>query len=115
MVLLEKLWDDLVDRSESSCRLAGLRRITTPPLVMADARGGNKFKRPGCSATAVTPTAPVCKDSVWDSMFYPEVENHHHLQAAKPAGADLLRKAQSTACNGVYSEGANSSKSPLLA
>ncbi|KAL9670200.1 hypothetical protein QQ045_007751 [Rhodiola kirilowii] len=87
MVLLEKLWDELVDRSETNCRLAGLRKITTPPLIIiTTAVRGGKCKRnrsvAACSAAAVTPTSPVCKDSIFPAA------------GVEPAGRSFFHKTQ---------------------
>ncbi|CAM8998223.1 unnamed protein product [Rhodiola kirilowii] len=98
-------------------RLAGLRKITTPPLliittvimglnVMAAVRGG-KCKRnrsvAACSAAAVTPTSPVCKDSIFPAA------------GVEPAGRSFFHKTQPSGLyNGVYSEGGNKGKQPLL-
>ncbi|CAM8988142.1 unnamed protein product [Rhodiola kirilowii] len=108
MVLLEKLWDELVDRSETNCRLAGLRKITTPPLlIITTAVRGGKCKRnrsvAACSAAAVTPTSPVCKDSIFPAA------------GVEPAGRSFFHKTQPSGLyNGVYSEGGNKGKQPLL-
>lgn len=102
MVLLEKIWDEIVNRSDTNCRLAGLSKtINTPPLVITDARGATttaaKCKRtrsvPGCSAAIIkSPTEPVvCKDcSVWGSVLFPDAEKEINQYSASSSTAFQL-------------------------
>ncbi|XP_059439084.1 auxin-repressed 12.5 kDa protein-like [Corylus avellana] len=84
MVLLEKLWDDVVAGPQPERGLGKLRKITAKPLnvQVLDAEGeGSKFLRstsmpasPATPSTPITPTTPGSvprKDNVWRSVFNP--------------------------------------------
>ncbi|KAA8515228.1 hypothetical protein F0562_018542 [Nyssa sinensis] len=84
MVLLDKLWDDVVAGPLPERGLDKLRKITTRPLtIKADGEGeGSKYQRslsmpasPGTPATPMTPTTPspsaAVKENVWRSVFHP--------------------------------------------
>ncbi|CAH2034151.1 unnamed protein product [Thlaspi arvense] len=79
MVLLEKLWDDVVAGPQPDRGLGRLRKITTQPInIRGD--GSNKVMNrsltmpavvsPGTPTTPTTPTTPR-KDNVWRSVFNP--------------------------------------------
>ncbi len=81
MVLLEKLWDDVVAGPQPDRGLGRLRKITTTkPLNIKD-EGSNKYLRtmsmPATPTTPVTPTTPTTPlsarkvDNVWRSVFNP--------------------------------------------
>ncbi|CAM8994871.1 unnamed protein product [Rhodiola kirilowii] len=94
------------DRSVTLGRLIGIRASNYGLNVMADVRGG-KCKRnrsvAACSAAAVTPTSPVCKDSIFPAA------------GVEPSGRSFFHKTQPSGLyNGVYSEGGNKGKQPLL-
>ncbi|CAM8991561.1 unnamed protein product [Rhodiola kirilowii] len=94
------------DRSVTLGRLIGIRASNYGLNVMADVRGG-KCKRnrsvAACSAAAVTPTSPVCKDSIFPAA------------GVEPAGRSFFHKTQPSGLyNGVYSEGGKKGKQPLL-
>ncbi|XP_078149821.1 dormancy-associated protein-like 1 isoform X2 [Carex rostrata] len=83
MVLLEKLWDDVVAGPQPDNGLGRLRKITSrPPLtVNTDIVGessNSKFKKsasmPGTPTTPVTPGGTPStpqKSNVWRSVFHP--------------------------------------------
>ncbi|XVF27610.1 hypothetical protein REPUB_Repub14bG0123000 [Reevesia pubescens] len=80
MVLLEKLWDDVVAGPQPERGLGKLRKmITTQPLKIKDEGEGSNQRSmsmpasPGTPATPVTPTTPVSarKENVWRSVFHP--------------------------------------------
>ncbi|KAA8519760.1 hypothetical protein F0562_014016 [Nyssa sinensis] len=84
MVLLDKLWDDVIAGPHPERGLGKLRKITTKALTIRDGEGeGSKFQRslsmpatPGTPATPMTPTTPspsteVAKDNIWRSVFNP--------------------------------------------
>ncbi|KAF8096566.1 hypothetical protein N665_0306s0021 [Sinapis alba] len=81
MVLLDKLWDDVVAGPQPDRGLARLRKITTQPINIRDiGEGSNKMMlrsltmptvvSPGTPTTPTTPTTPH-KDNVWRSVFNP--------------------------------------------
>ncbi|KAJ4916757.1 dormancy-associated protein-like 1 [Raphanus sativus] len=79
MVLLDKLWDDVVAGPQPDRGLARLRKITTQPINIRG-EGSNKMMlrsltmptvvSPGTPTTPTTPTTPH-KDNVWRSVFNP--------------------------------------------
>ncbi|KAG9439200.1 hypothetical protein H6P81_019365 [Aristolochia fimbriata] len=84
MVLLEKLWDDVIAGPHPDRGLGKLRKVTTRRLsveVEGESSSGNeKFQRsltmPATPATPATPTTPTTpssakKDNVWRSVFNP--------------------------------------------
>ncbi|KAK6283829.1 hypothetical protein POUND7_002781 [Theobroma cacao] len=98
MVLLEKLWDDVVAGPQPERGLGRLRKITTQPLTIKDEGEGSKYQRsmsmpvtPGTPATPVTPTTPVSarKENVWRSVFHPGSN-----LATKSIGAEVFDKPQ---------------------
>ncbi|KAG2683808.1 hypothetical protein I3760_10G050600 [Carya illinoinensis] len=101
MVLLEKLWDDVVAGPQPERGLGRLRKITTKPLNIKEIEGeGSKFQRsvsvPASPATPTTPTTPSSttpiaarKDNVWRSVFHPGSN-----LATKRIGGDMFDKPQ---------------------
>ncbi|KAB1221967.1 Auxin-repressed 12.5 kDa protein [Morella rubra] len=82
MVLLEKLWDDVVAGPQPERGLGKLRKITPKALNIkgVEGEGSTLFQRsmsmpatPGTPATPMTPTTPSSarKDNVWRSVFNP--------------------------------------------
>ncbi|KAH7546037.1 hypothetical protein FEM48_Zijuj01G0158200 [Ziziphus jujuba var. spinosa] len=82
MVLLEKLWDDVLAGPQPDRGLGKLRKLSTKPvpLNMKDGEGaeGSKYQRsmsmpasPGTPSTPLTPGTPSQKDNVWRSVFNP--------------------------------------------
>ena len=83
MVLLEKLWDDVVAGPQPDRGLGRLRKISTtkPTVVIKDGEGeSSKYQRstsmPATPTTPTTPTTPSTpmsarKDNVWRSVFHP--------------------------------------------
>ncbi|KAA0052673.1 hypothetical protein IC582_017881 [Cucumis melo] len=100
MVLLEKLWDDVVAGPQPVRGLGKLRKVSTKPLIVKDLEGdGSKYQRsmsmpasPGTPTTPVTPTTPLTaarKDNVWRSVFNPG-----RNFATKTIGAEVFDKPQ---------------------
>ncbi|GMI72843.1 dormancy-associated protein-like 1, DORMANCY-ASSOCIATED PROTEIN 1 [Hibiscus trionum] len=90
MVLLEKLWDDVVAGPQPERGLGRLRKIaTTPPLSTKDE--GSSMAMPGTPTTPKTPTSPVSarRDNVWRSVFNPGSN-----LATKGIGAEVFDKPQ---------------------
>ncbi|XP_041026120.1 auxin-repressed 12.5 kDa protein [Juglans microcarpa x Juglans regia] len=94
MVLLEKLWDDVVAGPQPERGLGKLRKITPKPLNIKEMEGeGSKYQRsmsmPASPATPATPKTPVTarKDNVWRSVFHPGSN-----LATKGIGAELFDK-----------------------
>ncbi|OMO76398.1 Dormancyauxin associated [Corchorus capsularis] len=81
MVLLDKLWDDVVAGPQPERGLGSLRKlVTAQPLTIKDEGEGSRFQRslsmpssPGTPTTPITPTTPVSarRDNVWRSVFHP--------------------------------------------
>ncbi|XP_059660295.1 dormancy-associated protein 1-like [Cornus florida] len=83
MVLLDKLWDDVLAGPHPERGLGKLRKLTTGKLNIKDGEGeGSRFQRslsmpgnPGTPETPMTPTTPspttAPKDNVWRSVFNP--------------------------------------------
>ncbi|KAK9268216.1 hypothetical protein L1049_010659 [Liquidambar formosana] len=82
MVLLEKLWDDVMAGPQPERGLGKLRKITTKPLplIIKDGEGESSVQRsmsmpasPATPATPVTPSTPSSarKENVWRSVFNP--------------------------------------------
>ncbi|MED6144807.1 Dormancy-associated protein 1 [Stylosanthes scabra] len=101
MVLLEKLWDDVVAGPQPDRGLGRLRKITTsqPMNIKAieiDNNNNNKYQRsmsmpatPTTPGTPTTPTTPLSRkpDNVWRSVFHPGSNS-----ATKTIGADYFDK-----------------------
>ncbi|KAF3325460.1 auxin-repressed protein-like protein [Carex littledalei] len=97
MVLLEKLWDDVVAGPRPDNGLGCLRKVTSrPPLtVNTDIVGessNSKYKRsastPTTPATPGTPSTPQ-KNNVWRSVFHPGSN-----LATRGLGANLFDRPQ---------------------
>ncbi|XP_030543564.1 auxin-repressed 12.5 kDa protein isoform X2 [Rhodamnia argentea] len=84
MVLLEKLWDDVVAGPQPDRGLGKLRKLAAakPVVVVKEGEGeSSKYQRsmsmpasPGTPATPTTPTTPSTparKENVWRSVFHP--------------------------------------------
>ncbi|KAI4299407.1 hypothetical protein L6164_032874 [Bauhinia variegata] len=83
MVLLEKLWDDIVAGPQPERGLGKLRKVvTSKPLITKEedaGEGSSKYKRSlSMSGTPTTPTTPVtpttpssARNNVWRSVFHP--------------------------------------------
>ncbi|KAK9936409.1 hypothetical protein M0R45_013253 [Rubus argutus] len=74
MVLLEKLWDDIVAGPHPERGLGKLRKVTPPKsLNIKDEGETSKITMPTTPTTPVTPTTPISarKDNVWRSVFHP--------------------------------------------
>ncbi|KAK7302817.1 hypothetical protein RJT34_13713 [Clitoria ternatea] len=93
MVLLEKLWDDVVAGPQPDRGLGMLRRLNTN---IKDEEG-SKFQRtlsmPSTPTTPLTPTTPITPgsarkaDNVWRSVFHPGSNS-----ATKTIGAQMFDK-----------------------
>ncbi|XP_057737482.1 dormancy-associated protein 1-like [Arachis stenosperma] len=91
MVLLEKLWDDVVAGPQPDRGLGRLRKITTE---IKDEGDGSSFKKstsmPTTPPTPGTPTSPGSArkaDNVWRSVFHPGSNS-----ATKSIGAQMFDK-----------------------
>ncbi|XP_015943136.1 dormancy-associated protein 1 [Arachis duranensis] len=91
MVLLEKLWDDVVAGPQPDRGLGRLRKITTG---IKDEGDGSSFKRSTSMSTTPptpgTPTSPGSArkaDNVWRSVFHPGSNS-----ATKSIGAQMFDK-----------------------
>ncbi|KAB2601241.1 auxin-repressed 12.5 kDa protein [Pyrus ussuriensis x Pyrus communis] len=75
MVLLEKLWDDIVAGPQPERGLGRLRKVSPKPLNAKEGEGeSSKLAMPMSPATPGTPGTPVsarAKDNVWRSVFHP--------------------------------------------
>ncbi|KAF3793406.1 Auxin-repressed 12 protein [Nymphaea thermarum] len=100
MVLLEKLWDDVVAGPQPDHGLGKLRKLTTKAFGSRDAEGGegssSKFQRslsmPPTPLTPGTPSATTPsprKENVWRSVFNPGSN-----LATKTIGAELFDRPQ---------------------
>ncbi|XP_039049171.1 dormancy-associated protein 1-like isoform X1 [Hibiscus syriacus] len=97
MVLLDKMWDDVLAGPQPERGLGRLRKITTQPLSIKDEGEGKRFQRslsmpmsPGAPPTPVTPTTPTPrKENVWRSVFHPGSN-----LATKSIGADMFDRPQ---------------------
>ncbi|KAL3741809.1 hypothetical protein ACJRO7_017302 [Eucalyptus globulus] len=102
MVLLEKLWDDVVAGPQPERGLGRLRKLaTSKPLVVADAgeagesSAGGKYQRsvsmPTTPRTPATPASPASarKENVWRSVFHPGSN-----LATKKIGSEYFDKPQ---------------------
>ncbi|PKI79466.1 auxin-repressed 12.5 kDa protein-like isoform X1 [Punica granatum] len=75
MVLLEKLWDDVVAGPQPD---RGLGKLRKPTLVIKDVTdigesSGKSVAMPASPGTPATPTTPgsARKENVWRSVFHP--------------------------------------------
>ncbi|XP_019419886.1 PREDICTED: dormancy-associated protein 1-like [Lupinus angustifolius] len=94
MVLLDKLWDDVVAGPHPQRGLGRLRKLTTD---IKDGGEGSKYERtvsmpttPTTPVTPVTPRTPVSArkvDNVWRSVFNPGSNS-----ATKNMGAQMFDK-----------------------
>ncbi|KAH1066091.1 hypothetical protein J1N35_031078 [Gossypium stocksii] len=97
MVLLDKMWDDVVAGPQPERGLGRLRKITTQPLYIKDEGERKKYQRslslpnsPVSGPTPVTPTTPTArKENVWRSVFHPGSN-----LATKSIGSDVFDKPQ---------------------
>ncbi|CAA6658160.1 unnamed protein product [Spirodela intermedia] len=108
MVLLDKLWDDVLAGPHPDRGLGKLRKISTqiPPTSPKEGGGGGessggsaaasvKLQRsisiPGTPTTPVTPSTPSprAKENVWRSVFHPGSN-----LATKGIGAEIFDKPQ---------------------
>ncbi|XP_038688743.1 auxin-repressed 12.5 kDa protein-like isoform X2 [Tripterygium wilfordii] len=99
MVLLDKIWDDVVAGPQPERGLGRLRKLATPLNVKDGEKGeGSKYQRtmsmpasPGTPSTPVTPTTPISarKDNVWRSVFHPGSN-----LATKGIGSEIFDKPQ---------------------
>ncbi|KAG8490841.1 hypothetical protein CXB51_014045 [Gossypium anomalum] len=90
MVLLEKLWDDVVAGPQPERGLGRLRKITTTsPLSTKDE--ASSMAMPTSPTTPGTPSTPVSarRDNVWRSVFNPGSN-----LATKGIGAEVFDKPQ---------------------
>ncbi|CAL5414775.1 unnamed protein product [Camellia sinensis] len=97
MVLLDKIWDDVMAGPHPERGLEKLRKIPTP-LNIKDEGEGSTIQRslsmPASPATLVTPMTPTTpsptaarKDNVWRSVFHPGSNI-----ATKRIGAEMFDK-----------------------
>ncbi|XP_068657195.1 dormancy-associated protein 1-like [Aristolochia californica] len=97
MVLLEKLWDDVIAGPHPDRGLGKLRKVSTRQMsVEVDGESSkDKFHRtvsmPASPATPTTPTTPSSakKENVWRSVFNPGSN-----LATKSIGAHVFDKPQ---------------------
>ena len=103
MVLLDKIWDDVIAGPQPDRGLGRLRKITTTnPLIVKDiAEGeGSKYQQgsmsmPASPATPGTPVSPLStpnsarKDNVWRSVFNPGSN-----LASRHVGSNVFDKPQ---------------------
>ena len=102
MVLLEKLWDDVLAGPQPEKGLGKLRKLSAKPLAVQvegeSSSSSSSFQRsvsmpgtPGTPATPATPTTPPSarKENVWRSVFHPGSNI-----ATKKIGAEKFDKPQ---------------------
>lgn len=105
MVLLDKLWDDVVAGPSPDTGLGMLRKISSSkpiPIIVKGDADNKVFQKsssmPASPVTPVTPTTPTRKpDNVWRSVFHPGSN-----LATKGLGAALFDKPQSPSSPTVY-------------
>ncbi|CAN8304024.1 unnamed protein product [Cochlearia groenlandica] len=109
MVLLEKLWDDVVAGPKPDRGLSRLRKITTQPINIIKGEGSNKVMNrsltmpaivsPGTPTTPITPTTPTTprNDNVWRSVFNPGSN-----LATRAIGSNVFDKPTHPNCPSVY-------------
>ncbi|KAL4281725.1 hypothetical protein GQ457_03G036760 [Hibiscus cannabinus] len=73
MVLLDKMWDDVLAGPQPERGLGKLRKMATQPLSIKDEGEGKRFQR--------WLSMPTRKENVWRSVFHP---------ATKSIGADMF-------------------------
>ncbi|MQL84689.1 hypothetical protein Taro_017198 [Colocasia esculenta] len=98
MVLLDKLWDDVVAGPHPDRGLGKLRKVSTQPPASPKEGGesstgaASKFQRsismPGTPPTPSTPS-PRTRENVWRSVFNPGSN-----LATKNIGAEIFDKPQ---------------------
>ncbi|XP_042484127.1 auxin-repressed 12.5 kDa protein-like [Macadamia integrifolia] len=117
MVLLDKLWDDVLAGPHPDRGLGKLRKVTPKPLNLGDGveGEGSKYQRslsmPAGPSTPPTPGTPMTppsakKENVWRSVFHPGSN-----LATKSLGANLFDKPQPntpTVYDWLYSDGTRS-------
>ncbi|KAJ4981799.1 hypothetical protein NE237_032636 [Protea cynaroides] len=114
MVLLDKLWDDVLAGPHPDQGLGRLRKGTPKPLKLGDGieGEGSKYQRslsmPAGASTPPTPGTPMTpkKENVWRSVFNPGSN-----LATKEIGAAVFDKPQPntpTVYDWLYSEGTRS-------
>ncbi|XP_038997013.1 dormancy-associated protein 1-like isoform X2 [Hibiscus syriacus] len=81
MVLLDKMWDDVLAGPQPERGLGKLRKITTQPLSFKDDGEGKRFQR--------SLSMPTRKENVWRSVFHPG-----RNLATKSIGADMFDRPQ---------------------
>ncbi|XP_039038396.1 auxin-repressed 12.5 kDa protein-like [Hibiscus syriacus] len=88
MVLLEKLWDDVVAGPQPERGLGRLRKITTTTQPSSTKDEASSVAMP---TTPTTPTTPVSarRENVWRSVFNPGSN-----LATKGIGAEVFDKPQ---------------------
>ncbi|KAK8692621.1 hypothetical protein V6N13_076077 [Hibiscus sabdariffa] len=80
MVLLDKMWDDVLAGPQPERGLGKLRKMATQPLSIKDEGEGKRFQRSLSMPTSpLTPTPR--KENMWRSVFHP---------ATKSIGADMF-------------------------
>ncbi|RWR93496.1 Dormancy-associated-like protein 1 isoform 1 [Cinnamomum micranthum f. kanehirae] len=102
MVLLEKLWDDVLAGPQPEKGLGKLRKLSTKPLAVQvegeSSSSSSSLQRsvsmPGTPGTPVTPATPSTpqsarKENVWRSVFHPGSNI-----ATKKIGAEKFDKPQ---------------------
>ncbi|XP_052183963.1 auxin-repressed 12.5 kDa protein-like [Diospyros lotus] len=94
MVLLEKLWDDVLAGPQPDRGLGKLRKLATSPRQKDGEGEGSKFQRSvSIPATPTTPTTPsptaARKENVWRSVFHPGSN-----LATKGIGGEMFDKPQ---------------------
>ena len=97
MVLIDKLWDDVVAGPQPDKGLGKLRKLSTKNMETKDGEGSSKYQRsmsmPGTPTTPTTPASPStpssARENVWRSVFNPGSN-----LATKKLGAQLFDKPQ---------------------
>ncbi|ESW20135.1 hypothetical protein PHAVU_006G183600 [Phaseolus vulgaris] len=94
MVLLEKLWDDVVAGPQPERGLGKLRKLTTLKTDEGESsRLQKSLSMPNTPSTPLTPTTPTTPgsgrkaDNVWRSVFHPGSNS-----ATKTLGAQMFDK-----------------------
>ncbi|GMJ14688.1 dormancy-associated protein-like 1, DORMANCY-ASSOCIATED PROTEIN 1 [Hibiscus trionum] len=91
MVLLEKLWDDVVAGPQPERGLGRLRKITTTTQPLSTKDEASSATMPVTPTTPTSPTTPVSarRENVWRSVFHPGSN-----LATKGIGAEVFDKPQ---------------------
>uniref|UniRef100_A0A7N0VEE3 Auxin-repressed protein n=1 Tax=Kalanchoe fedtschenkoi TaxID=63787 RepID=A0A7N0VEE3_KALFE len=73
MVLLEKLWDDVVAGPQPERGLGMLRKLATPLKIPEEGEGSKYQRSMSMPASPTTPTTPQSakRGNVWRSVFNP--------------------------------------------